>query len=62
MGKTSADEQWYDSVAGGGVGWAAGAAVWLRLCGSRGGGPLGPADTTEEIYTPRVILSQTEAR
>ena len=49
VGKTAVDEQWHDIVAGGGVGWAAGAAVLLRLCESREDSPLGPTDTITEI-------------
>ena len=55
VGKAAADEQWYVSVARGGVGWAAGAAVWLWLSESREGGPSGPT-------MQRVTKNQTKAR
>ena len=43
-------EQWHVSVARRGVGWAARAAVRLWLPESHEGGPLGPTDTTEEVW------------
>ena len=50
MGKAAADEQWHVSVARRGVGRAARAAVRLWLPESHEGGPLGPTDTTEEVW------------
>ena len=50
VGKTTVDEQWHVSVARGGVGRAARAAVRLWLSESYEGGPLGPTDTTEEVW------------